>query len=145
MTKDVLIKITGLHFEEGNRESVDNEEIQVLTKGEYYHRNGKNYLVYDEMLEGFDEVNHCRVKYSDDSFELLKKGSSNVHMVFQKGKKNQTYYQTPYGTMVIGLDTRDITVEEQEENIQIQVKYGMDVNYNFIADCDISIEIQPLE
>ena len=109
MTKDVLIKITGLHFEEGNRESVDNEEIQVLTKGEYYHRNGKNYLVYDEMLEGFDEVNHCRVKYSDDSFELLKKGSSNVHMVFQKGKKNQTYYQTPYGTMVIGLDTRDIT------------------------------------
>lgn len=144
MTKEVLIKITGLHFEGGKEANVDNEVIEVLTKGEFFQRNGKNYLLYDEITEGADEVAHCRVKYCEDSFELLKKGSSNVHMLFQRGKKNQTYYETPYGTMVIGLDTKDICVKEEEENIQIQVSYGMDVNYAFQADCDISIEIQPL-
>lgn len=142
MTKDVIIKISGLQYlEEQNPE----EPIEVITNGEYYNRNGKHYLKYDEITEGTDGVSNCMVKFKEDSFELLKKGSSNVHMIFESGKKNVTYYKTPFGNILIGLDTSSIHVDEKEEEIQIDVKYGMDVNYEFLADCHISMSICPRE
>ena len=66
-------------------------------------------------------------------------------MVFESGKKNITYYRTPYGTMLIGLDTNSILVSEKENEIQIEVNYGMDVNYEFLADCHIRISVCPVE
>ena len=33
--------------------------------------------------------------------ELTKKGAVNVHMIFEKNKKNITYYNTPYGSLLV--------------------------------------------
>ncbi|MBQ4530965.1 MAG: DUF1934 domain-containing protein [Lachnospiraceae bacterium] len=142
MTKDVIIKISGLQFME---EQEPDGAIELITKGEYYYRNGKHYLKYEEIVEGVDGISNCTVKFHEDNFELLKKGSTNVHMVFESGKKNITYYRTPYGTMLIGLDTNSILVSEKENEIQIEVNYGMDVNYEFLADCHIRISVCPVE
>ena len=146
MTKDVLIKISGMQFMDNAQEqqSEKQEPIEVITKGEYYYRNDKHYLKYEEITDGTDGVSNCTVKFHEDGFELLKKGSSNVHMVFEKGKKNVTYYKTPYGNILIGLDTNEIQVEEKEEEISIDVSYGMDVNYDFLANCHIHIGICPV-
>ncbi|MDE6312879.1 MAG: DUF1934 domain-containing protein [Lachnospiraceae bacterium] len=143
MTKDVLIKISGMQFMAEQPE--EQEPIEVITKGEYYYRNQKHYLKYEEMMDGAEGVSACTVKFQENSFELLKKGSSNVHMVFETGKKNVTYYKTPYGNILIGLDTNDIQLQTEGEEISIDVKYGMDVNYDFLANCHIHIGICPLE
>lgn len=142
MTKDVIIKISGLQFME---EQESDGAIELITKGEYYNRNGKHYLKYDEIVEGVEGISNCTVKFKEDSFELLKKGSTNVHMIFESGKKNLTYYKTPYGNILIGLDTDSIHVSEEETEILIEVKYGMDVNYEFLADCHIRMSISPRE
>lgn len=143
MTKDVLIKISGMQFMEEQEEP--QEPIEVITKGEYYYRNEKHYLKYDEIADGAEGVSNCMVKFQEDSFELLKKGSSNVHMVFETGKKNMTYYKTPFGNILIGLDTNEIQLQTEEEEISIDVKYGMDVNYDFLANCHIHIGICPVK
>lgn len=142
MTKDVIIKISGLQFME---EQEPDSAIELITKGEYYTRNGKHYLKYDEIVEGVEGISNCTVKFQQDNFELLKKGSTNVHMVFETGKKNITYYKTPYGNILIGLDTNSIHVSEKEEEIQIEVNYGMDINYEFLADCHIRMSVCPRE
>ena len=50
MTKEVLIRISGLRVMDG-----DEEDVEVITKGEYYWRNGKHYVFYDEVMEGFED------------------------------------------------------------------------------------------
>ena len=136
MTKEVIVKVTGLQYMEE-----ENEPIELITKGEYYNKNGKHYLIYDEIVEGVEGISKCTVKFKEGSFEILKKGSTNVHMVFENGKKNVTYYGTPFGNVLLGLDTRGVEVEEKEEEISIEVRYGMDVNYEFLADCHIRMNI----
>jgi uncharacterized beta-barrel protein YwiB (DUF1934 family) len=42
MTKDVLIKISGLQSMDG-----DSDNIEVITTGEYFLKNGKHYVIYD--------------------------------------------------------------------------------------------------
>ena len=100
MTKDVLLTISGLQF----AQDMDAEPIQIVTAGSYYKKNGKHYVVYEEVMEGFEGTTKNLIKMSEDYLDITKKGVANVHMVFEKDKKNVTYYETPYGMLLIGID-----------------------------------------
>ena len=90
MTKEILLSISGLHMleeEDGN--------VEVVTAGDYYNRNGKHYILYDEVVEGLSGHISNRIKISGDSVEVTKKGLTNTQLIFEKGKKHMTRYQTP--------------------------------------------------
>ena len=50
MTKDVLITIRGVH----TMDEEDND-VEMIVRGDYYQKNGKHYVLYEELLEGFKE------------------------------------------------------------------------------------------
>ena len=47
MTKDVLVSVRGAHIADG-----ETNNLEVITAGSYYFKNGKHYIIYDEILEG---------------------------------------------------------------------------------------------
>ena len=49
MTKDVLITISGVQMLDD-----DDEDVEMVTRGDYYQKNGKHYIMYDEQMEGFE-------------------------------------------------------------------------------------------
>lgn len=137
MTKDVLVKISGLQF----MAEQETEPIEVITAGDYYKRNGKHYVIYDEVMEGFEGTTRNVIKLDEEYLDITKKGASNVHMVFEKNKKNVSYYYTPYGSLLIGIDAREVKVHETEDTIDVEVKYALEVNYEHLADCNITMNI----
>lgn len=138
MTKEVLIKIRGLQF----AGEEDNDAIEVITSGNYYKKNGKHYVLYDEVLEGSTEVAKNVIKLWDDSMEVTKKGPGTVHMIFEKDKKNLSYYTTPYGSLLIGIDTKNIQISETQQDINVEVQYGLEINYEHTADCKITVNVK---
>ena len=86
MTKDVVLSIKGLQF--ANEQ--DTEPVEVITSGDYYKRNGKHYILYDEVMEGFEGVTKNIIKLKENCLDVTKKGVTNVHMMFEKNKKNIT-------------------------------------------------------
>ena len=56
MTKDVLLSISGLHQDvtgiEAQGDEPGNEPIEVIAPANYYEKNGKHYVIYDELVEG---------------------------------------------------------------------------------------------
>ena len=109
MTKDVIVTISGLQF----AQETETEPDEIVTAGSYYKKNGKHYIIYDEVMEGFE-------------------GST----------KNITYYNTPFGNLFIGIDAEKIQVEESEENINVNVAYALEANYEHLADCRIQMNIK---
>lgn len=143
MTKDVLLSISGLQFAaQGEEES---EPVEVITTGDYYKKNGKHYILYDEVMEGFEGSTRNIIKITDDYLDITKKGVSNVHMIFEKNKKNVSYYYTPFGSILIGIDAKSVDINETDENIDVQVKYNLEVNYEHLADCSITMNIKSKE
>lgn len=138
MTKDVILTISGLQF----AQEMEAAPIEVVTAGSYYKKNGKHYIVYDEVMEGFEGTTKNIIKLSDDYLDITKRGIANVHMVFEKNKKNMTYYQTPYGNIFIGIDAEKVEVEETEDNINVDVIYALEANYEHLADCKIQMNIK---
>lgn len=137
MTKDVLVKISGLQF----ATEEESESVEVITAGDYYKRNGKHYVLYDEIVEGVEGTTHNVIKIKDDFLDITKKGASNVHMIFEKNKKNVSYYYTPYGSLLIGIDAKDVKVKETENQIKVEVSYALEINYEHLADCNITMDI----
>ena len=111
----------------------------------YYEKNGKHYVIYDELVEGIPGTIKNKVRIMDDrKVEIIKSGITNTHMVFEKDKINMTQYETPYGEMMIGVFTKDIRFEEQDEKITVHVNYALDINGDPVADCNIDIKITAL-
>lgn len=141
MTKEVLVTISGLQMVEESGK----ENVQIITAGNYYKKNNAHYIVYEEMTEGSSEPTKNLIKIREDKMDVTKRGSSNVHMVFERNKKNSTYYFTPFGSLLIGIDAKDILVEEEEQNIDIKVDYELEVNYEHLADCTILMNVKSKE
>ena len=137
MKKDVLVSVSGLQFGNDN----ENEKIEIITSGNYYKKNKKHYLLYDEIIEGFDGVTKNVVKFDRGVFNLTKSGTTNVNMIFEENKRNITNYITPYGNILIGIDASKIDIQESEEKIQVNIDYALDVNYEHLADCKIHLDI----
>ncbi len=100
MTKDVLVSVQGIQI--SNQEE-SAEPVEVITAGDYFKKNEKHYVIYDEVVEGFDETTKNIIKLWEDCVDITKRGLMNVHMVFEKNKKNVTCYQTPFGSMILGI------------------------------------------
>lgn len=141
MTKEVLLSLKGLQLESGEA----GQELETITPADYYMRNGSHYIIYDEVMEGFDDVTKNMIKFQDSCLEVTKKGLVNVHMVFERNKKNMTSYATPYGNILIGIDTGAFLLEEEADQIKVQVAYTLEANYQFLADCKIEMNICPRE
>jgi len=141
MTKDVLLTISGLQF----AQELETEPIEIVTAGSYYKKNGKHYVLYEEVAEGFEGTTKNIIKLTEDYLDITKKGIANVHMVFEKNKKNVTYYETPYGMLLIGIDAEKVHVKEAEDNIDVDVRYDLEANYEHLAACRIQMNIKSKE
>lgn len=139
MDKDVLISVAGLQYEMDQ-----NEPLEIISPGEYFFKNGNHYVFYEELTEN-DEcgggISKNRLKISPDYIELAKKGYNNTTMVFEKNKTTMSYYQTPFGSLLVGIHTTGIFFDEQEAGILVSIDYGLDINYSHVSDCNIIIKI----
>ena len=142
MTKEVLIKIQGLQFDAESQGDEELDKIESIYPGEYYLRSGSHYILYDELMEGETTPIKNVIKLRDKEFTLTKKGIINTQMVFTEGKKNMTSYVTPFGNIMIALDTEKIVVEETQEELKIHIDYGLEANYQYIADCHITVMVR---
>lgn len=141
MTKEILLSLKGLQIENGD----GGQELETITAADYYRKNGNHYVLYDEVTEGFDDVTKNMIKFKENCLEVTKRGLVNVHMVFEEDKKNMTSYATPYGNILVGIDTGSVLVEEEEKQIRVQVAYTLEANYQYLADCRIEMMIRPKE
>ncbi|MCI8294399.1 MAG: DUF1934 domain-containing protein [Lachnospiraceae bacterium] len=137
MTKDVLITISGSQVIDGEA-----GEIEMITIGDHYQKNGKHYVRYEEVMEGFDGVIKNTIKIWPDCMDIMKTGLTDVHMRFEKGQKRLARYLTPMGEMLVGLDTKEISLDETDDSLKVQVRYLLDIDDAHIAECNITVDIQ---
>lgn len=136
MKKAVNISIRGLQLDQQNGQ----DEIETILSGEYFEKNGNHYLIYEEIQEGTKNPTKNVLKFSQNRLHMSKSGEVNVQMEFEKDRKSVTTYHTPFGNLLLGIDTTSIELKQLEEELALEVCYGLEVNSEFLAECRISIK-----
>ena len=138
MQKDVII-FMGNHQTGG---AVEEDRMQLVTAGEYHWKNGKHYVIYEEISEDGKKKARNTIKMYDGGAEILKSGESSIHMVFGLHKKTFSYYDMPYGKMMVGLETNGIDLIEEEDMILLRLNYRLEVEYQHMANCQVEIRVE---
>lgn len=137
MTKDVLVYVSGVHTEEEQ-----NEPIVLVTAGTYYYKNKKHFIFYEEIDED-GTVSKNTIKVASNMVDLIRKGVTSSHMIFEVGKENLTYYDTPYGSMLMGITTSNCSFKEiNDRRMELNIDYALSIDGKHMSDCNIEIKIK---
>lgn len=145
MKDKVYVKIKGLHAATepfgGENADEDLDVVEVINVGTYGIVAGKEYIKYDEVIEGESKKCSNLIKIDKDCVEITKRGAIVAHLSFVKGEKTMTAYETGFGNLYLGIFARDINVSRTEDEIKVHIEYSMELNYEMISDCAVDIVI----
>ncbi len=112
--KEVMIRIKGKQV---TRESGE-DEMEFMTEGKLYERNGTVYLLYEETeLSG---VPGCktRLRLRDGEIQMKRFGEGaglGNEILFEQGKRYTGFYDTPFGPIPIEVLTNRVSSSITEE------------------------------
>ena len=136
MKKNVVITVRGLQPE------VDADEpIEVISAGTYMRKENTHYLSYEEADENGNLTNN-RIKITDTSIEMVKKGAVATQMMFLLGKKQYACYATPFGDLTLGITTKKLSVTDAGEVLLAKLLYGLEINGEHVSDCELDVEVR---
>ncbi len=125
MEKDVVISIKGMQ----NYEGEDSDTIELVTEGRLTRDEGGYTLSYQESeLTGL-EGTLTTSQVEGEQVTLMRVGEVNSQMVFQEGRRHLSMYNTPYGAMAIGVNTRRLLAELNDQGGDIEIDYAIEIDH----------------
>ena len=125
MEKEVIISIKGMQdFEQTGKDS-----IELVTRGSLAREAGMYTLSYQESeLTGL-EGTLTTIHVEPERVTMMRVGQVNTQMVFQEGRRHLAMYNTPYGAMAVGIDTRHLYAELGENGGDIEIDYHIEIDH----------------
>lgn len=138
MKKLVVIAVKGVQ----RYENTQPDSMELVTEG-WLQRDGARYtLAYEESeLTGLDNT-RTTLQVDGEQVTMVRMGEFNAQMVFQEGRRHLSMYNTPYGSMVIGVNTRHLLVDLNDQGGIIEVDYAIEVDHEVAGRNVFSITVK---
>lgn len=141
MEKNVVISIKGMQKYQGQ----DPDTVELVTEGRL-QREGDSYtLSYQESEITGLEGTLTTIRVEPEQVTLLRVGEFNSQMVFQEGRRHLSMYNTPYGAMAIGVNTRRLSAQMDEAGGDIEIDYALEVDHAVAGRNSFQINVKEAE
>ena len=139
--KEVVISIRSTHGY--GREEQDT--MDFTTDGLYRFKGGVGEMSYFESdVTGLDgTLTSLLVK--PDEVVIDRKGSLQSRMVFREGSKNDFVYSTPYGSAMMGVDTRRIRHSFNEAGGSMEIDFIVNMEHTFVAQNRFRLNVREIQ
>lgn len=125
MEKEVVISIKGIQeFENAPRDT-----MELVTQGWLHRDEGGYTLSYQESEVTGLEGTLTTFQVEPERVTLMRVGGFNSQMVFEEGRRHLSLYDTPYGSMTIGVNTRHLLAELDENGGEIEIDYAIEIDH----------------
>jgi uncharacterized beta-barrel protein YwiB (DUF1934 family) len=138
LKRDVMITVDSKqeHLNE------DAEVVNFITEGTYYKKENAYYITYAESaVTGLDGTT-TTLKVSPDSITLIRHGNVSSLMVFEKGRKHTSGYNTEFGMIEVGVIARKLNVEMNDNGGKFNLEYIIEVNNHVTSLTTLSVKVQ---
>lgn len=123
MRENVIISIKGKQVNDNGP-----DEMELVTAGRLIC-NDKGVLVsYQETeLTGLQGTT-TMLRIDGPVVTLLREGTVNSQMVFEEGRRHLSMYETPYGSMSVGINTRRVKSTIGEGGGDLEIDYAIEID-----------------
>lgn len=141
MKQDVLITVRGTQALPNEKP----ETVELMTRGTMTGRNGKFAISYTETeLTGTPGVVSTFLILNPKRVVLTREGPIKSRMVFVKGVKDESIYDLGFGSLLLGIYTREITVDLTEDGGRLFIDYSIEIEQSQTSRNSYEILIKPI-
>lgn len=128
MEENVIISIKGSQLYEGQ----DPDVTELVTAGTLRREQEGYTIAYQETeLTGLEGTT-TKLRIEGPRVTLLRQGSVNSQMIFEVGRKHLSMYETPYGALAVGIETRRLKNTVDEAGGDLETDYAIEID-NLLA------------
>ena len=141
MTRDVLITLRGSQI---NGDAAP-ETVELMTRGTMTGRNGKFAISYVETeLTGTSGVTNTFLILNPRRVVLTREGPVKSRMVFVQGVKDESLYDLGFGSLLLGVYTRQIDVALEETGGRLFIDYTVEIEQTQTSHNTYEILVEPV-
>ena len=137
LKKDVMIMVDS----KKEHPDMDAEEMNFVTEGLYYKKDGHYYITYAESPVTGMEGTKTILKIEPDSVILIRSGTASSLMFFKKGRKHISGCNTEYGTVEFGVTASKLNVSMNDKGGNFQVEYVLEVNNKVRSFTTLNVQV----
>lgn len=138
--KDVTISVRGLLGADQN-----GDDIELNTSGTYEHTPTETRFSYLETeITGLDGT-ETTFSVTDSVVSITREGTVTMQMVFEEGRQNHFNYKTPYGNILMSVDTQTIKKNFNESGGTLEVGYVLDMQREVAFRTHFTVEVRELQ
>ena len=138
MEKDVVISIKGMQKYEGN----DPDTVELVTAGRLMKDTAGYTLSYQESEITGLEGTLTTIQVEGEQVTLMRMGEFNSQMVFQEGRRHLSMYNTPYGAMSVGVNTRHLLADLSDKGGDIEIDYAIEIDHAIAGRSVFQIKVR---
>ena len=138
MEKDVVISIKGMQKYEGN----DPDNVELVTAGRLMKDKAGYTLSYQESEITGLEGTLTTIQVEGEQVTLMRMGEFNSQMVFQEGRRHLSMYNTPYGAMSVGVNTRHLLADLSDKGGDIEIDYAIEIDHAIAGRSVFQIKVR---
>ena len=136
--KKVLISIKGLPV---LADSEDNA-FELMTDGEYLQKDGvSTFSYFESALTGLDGM-LTTFNVEPDRVVLRRGDGLSGDMIFSENQKHHFLYDTPFGSVMLGIDTHSITKNMGDDGGNLEIRYDIEVDNVAVSQNVFKINIR---
>ena len=138
--KKVMISIKGTPVPTEN----EDESFELMTDGEYSREDGVSTFSYFESeLTGLDGL-LTTFNVEPDRVILRRGGGLSGDMIFSESQKHHFLYETPFGSILMGIDTHSIVKNMRDDGGSLEIRYDIEVDNVSVSKNLFQINIRTL-
>ncbi len=138
MEKDVIISIKGTQKYDGGEPGA----VELVTAGRLAQDEAGYTLSYQESeLTGL-EGTMTTIQVEGEQVTLMRVGEFNTQMVFREGRRHLSMYNTPYGAMSVGVNTRHLLADLSDKGGDIEIDYAIEIDHAIAGRSVFQIKVR---
>lgn len=142
MEKNAWITFHGSQTVDGHT-----ERYELATEGSFLQRNGKYYVTYpgSEITGYKDTTTTMKIKEGFISMIRFGKDGQNTQLVFAEDKDYHGAYYTPFGKLSVGVTTKKMSVDVDQNGGEVQLDYFISMNDTRAVHNTLRVNIRKVE
>jgi len=138
--KKVLISIKGLPVLSEN----EDEAFELMTDGEYSQKDDVSIFSYIENPFTGQDGLLTTFAVENDRIVLSRGDDMSSDMIFSEKQKHHFLYNTPFGSVMMGIDTHSIKKNMDDNGGNIEIRYDIEVDNIAVSRNLFKIDIKSL-